>query len=92
MHTIALMPQSLTTEVMKEISGVAGTAIAMIGTLVGFIAGHTAGAAGKERADERAVTAMDQQMKVEKSIAALWGMDPEMMEKARQRLPDLYWG
>ena len=89
-QTMKIMPQGVSADAMKEIAGVAGTAIAMIGTLVGFIAGHTAGAAGREKAEDRAMDAMEQKMKAEKGMDVLWGMEPEMMESARQKRPDLF--
>ena len=89
-QTLRIMPQGVSADAMKEIAGVAGTAIAMIGTLVGFISGHTAGAAGREKAEDRATVAMDQMMKAEKGIDILWGMEPEVMERARQKWPDLF--
>ena len=38
----------------KNASGIAGTVVAMIGTLVGFVAGQASGSAGKEKAEDNA--------------------------------------
>ena len=49
-----------------------------------------AASADRERADERATDAIEQRVKLEKGMSAVWGMDPKMMERARERLPDLF--
>ena len=85
--TMAAMATGAELEAMKELSGLAGGTIAMIGTLVGYIAGHSAGAVGKERADARASKAEKQ------STAMLTAMKMEAsttMDKVKQAHPDLF--
>jgi hypothetical protein len=58
--TTLLMLFMTNADTMKTLAGVGSTAIAMIGTLVGFFAGHSSGAMGKEKADAMAMEAMEE--------------------------------
>ncbi len=90
-QSMTIMPNDHTLDTMKEATTVAGSAIAMIGTLVGFVAGQAVGAAGKEKADDRADSAMDKAMKAEKKAGIISGMAPSgVMEKVLKEHGDLF--
>ena len=90
-QVLQMMPSERTPEVMKEATSVAGTAIAMIGTLVGFVTGQAVGASGKEKAEDRASNAMEQAMTAERRAGIISGMAPsDVVEQARQQYPDLF--
>jgi hypothetical protein len=89
--TLNVMPQRIDAASIKDVAGMTGAAIAMIGTLVSFAAGHNAGSSGKEKAEKRAVTETQQKEHEMMRATALWTMmPPEMKEQARNELPDLF--
>ena len=83
-QTMTVMSQGSDANQIKEYVGMAGTAITMIGTLVGFVAGQAAGATGKEKSDERAA-------KAETRAAVIGGMSPpDVVKQAMSEHPDLF--
>lgn len=89
--TMTMMPDTASMDAMKEATGVAGSAIAMIGTLVGFVAGQAVGAAGKEKADQRASDAMEKAMTAERRVAAISSMSStDVVAQAKDKYPELF--
>ena len=81
------------TDASKTIVAILGPTTAVIGTLVGLVAGHSAGSAGKELAEERAETAQREKNMELETTAKLKGLvqtDEQMLLRAQQRLPDLF--
>jgi hypothetical protein len=71
--------------------GIAGTAISMIGTLVGFVAGQAVGATGKEKAEERAGEATQRADRAERRASVVSGLsEPGVLRQARAEFPDLF--
>jgi hypothetical protein len=88
---LGVMPQQVDAASIKDIAGMSGTAIAMIGTLISFSAGHYAGSAGREKAEKRAlVESMEKEREMTRANV-LWTMaPPEMKEEAMDQRPDLF--
>jgi hypothetical protein len=89
-RTMAEMPPGTSLDAMKEATAMAGSAIAMIGTLIGFVAGQAVGAAGKEKAEERATAMTDKAMNAAQAVAMLSGMAPDAARDARNSHPKLF--
>lgn len=88
---ILRMPVATQMDQMKDALEVAAVAVGTIGTLVGFIAGHTAGANGKESAQNRADAAVHDMHMAEMKSAVLHTMAPyEIKKRAWQEHPDMF--
>ena len=88
---LSVMQQSVDAASIKDIVSMTGAAIAMIGTLVSFAAGHNAGSYGKARAEKRALTETKEKEHEMLRATALWMMLPaDMKEQARNERPDLF--
>jgi hypothetical protein len=88
---LGVMPERVDASSIKDIAGMTGTAIAMIGTLISFAAGHYAGSAGREKAERRAlVETMEKEHEMTRANV-LWTMLPQQMkDEARDQRPDLF--
>ncbi|MBA2345327.1 MAG: ester cyclase [Rubrobacter sp.] len=84
LRTAMTPPAGLNPDQTAVFAGIAGAAISAISTLVGFVAGQTAGAVGKERAERRADDATAR-------YTALAGeAGPGVLNEARVKYPRLF--
>lgn len=75
------------TDAGKTIGAIIGPTFGVIGTLVGYVSGHNAGAAGREQADARATKAQDEAGKLKGLVSG----DDALLAKAKDAFPDLFW-
>jgi len=88
---LSAMPQRVDVASIKDIVGMSGAAIAMVGTLISFAAGHNAGSSGKEKAERQAERENLEKEHEMTRANVLWTMLPQdMKDQARDQRPDLF--
>jgi hypothetical protein len=90
---LTIMPQGVDAASIKDIVSMTGAAIAMVGTLISFAAGHNAGSSGREKAERIAMRESQEKEHEMMRANVLWTMlPPDMKQQAAGERPDLFPG